>query len=184
MSAESGASFGSCFTFARRYWSRTFSRHARLQFSGIGPVEAWTGITSLAATATAATKSANRTTRMSVLQFLILTSYFLLLLLLRQCKHVQRIPGRRRMNVRRDGRGHETRAAAAVAGRHGDVLAAVDAERHGKALHRRAETRLPEDLARLDRKSTRLNSSHTVISYAVFCLKKKKISMIIYRYND
>src|SRR5438034_11419592 len=26
-----------------------------------------------------------------------------------------------------------------------------------------------------DRKSTRLNSSHTVISYAVFCLKKKKI---------
>src|SRR5215204_2338382 len=26
----------------------------------------------------------------------------------------------------------------------------------------------------LDRKSTRLNSSHTVISYAVFCLKKKK----------
>src|SRR5438034_4685142 len=28
--------------------------------------------------------------------------------------------------------------------------------------------------ARGDRKSTRLNSSHTVISYAVFCLKKKK----------
>src|SRR5256885_12565812 len=27
-----------------------------------------------------------------------------------------------------------------------------------------------------DRKSTRLNSSHLVISYAVFCLKKKKIS--------
>src|SRR5260221_4958541 len=27
-----------------------------------------------------------------------------------------------------------------------------------------------------DRKSTRLNSSHTVISYAVFCLKKKKIA--------
>src|SRR5260221_5532038 len=26
-----------------------------------------------------------------------------------------------------------------------------------------------------DRKSTRLNSSHTVISYAVFCLKKKKV---------
>src|SRR5438132_10734510 len=30
----------------------------------------------------------------------------------------------------------------------------------------------PRDPA--DRKSTRLNSSHTVISYAVFCLKKKK----------
>src|SRR5438132_6955130 len=28
-----------------------------------------------------------------------------------------------------------------------------------------------------DRKSTRLNSSHTVISYAVFCLKKKNKSM-------
>src|SRR5688572_31311280 len=29
-------------------------------------------------------------------------------------------------------------------------------------------------VARLDRKSTRLNSSHSQISYAVFCLKKKK----------
>src|SRR5256885_9876671 len=32
----------------------------------------------------------------------------------------------------------------------------------------------PEDLLGKDRKSTRLNSSHLVISYAVFCLKKKK----------
>src|SRR5687768_18199083 len=30
------------------------------------------------------------------------------------------------------------------------------------------------ELDRLDRKSTRLNSSHGYISYAVFCLKKKK----------
>src|SRR5260221_2020052 len=30
------------------------------------------------------------------------------------------------------------------------------------------------DQVEQDRKSTRLNSSHTVISYAVFCLKKKK----------
>src|SRR5699024_11479909 len=29
-------------------------------------------------------------------------------------------------------------------------------------------------IARIDRKSTRLNSSHVSISYAVFCLKKKK----------
>src|SRR5437667_6665000 len=29
---------------------------------------------------------------------------------------------------------------------------------------------------RIDRKSTRLNSSHITISYAVFCLKKKKTS--------
>src|SRR5436190_12260159 len=34
----------------------------------------------------------------------------------------------------------------------------------------------PEQL-RSDRKSTRLNSSHTVISYAVFCLKKKMAQM-------
>src|SRR2546426_6688171 len=32
----------------------------------------------------------------------------------------------------------------------------------------------PVALRRRDRKSTRLNSSHLVISYAVFCLKKKK----------
>src|SRR2546430_6227598 len=35
----------------------------------------------------------------------------------------------------------------------------------------------------LDRKSTRLNSSHSQISYAVFCLKKKKIYTIHY-YDD
>src|SRR2546430_11507555 len=42
------------------------------------------------------------------------------------------------------------------------------------AGHHEREVR--EDLAvhRLDRKSTRLNSSHSQISYAVFCLKKKK----------
>src|SRR3712207_7037392 len=33
-------------------------------------------------------------------------------------------------------------------------------------------------LAKRDRKSTRLNSSHANISYAVFCLKKKKSQMI------
>src|SRR5436190_14844934 len=38
-----------------------------------------------------------------------------------------------------------------------------------KARHARRE----EDCRYQDRKSTRLNSSHTVISYAVFCLKKK-----------
>src|SRR5215204_6695088 len=32
-----------------------------------------------------------------------------------------------------------------------------------------------------DRKSTRLNSSHTVNSYAVFCLKKKKLGTIIFQ---
>src|SRR5688572_31091829 len=34
--------------------------------------------------------------------------------------------------------------------------------------------RYSKDIAPVDRKSTRLNSSHSQISYAVFCLKKKK----------
>src|SRR2546427_8000615 len=44
--------------------------------------------------------------------------------------------------------------------------------------------RFRADLLRsgLDRKSTRLNSSHSQISYAVFCLKKKKKK--IYRYTQ
>src|SRR3712207_6908125 len=37
-----------------------------------------------------------------------------------------------------------------------------------------------ERVARLDRKSTRLNSSHANISYAVFCLKKKKKKTMIH----
>src|SRR3712207_8393068 len=39
---------------------------------------------------------------------------------------------------------------------------------------RHAPGQLPEDREQVDRKSTRLNSSHANISYAVFCLKKKK----------
>src|SRR5256885_9738863 len=55
-----------------------------------------------------------------------------------------------------------------------DSSAAAEASRS-----RRGETALHcrgRDRARADRKSTRLNSSHLVISYAVFCLKKKKNS--------
>src|SRR3712207_7254616 len=39
--------------------------------------------------------------------------------------------------------------------------------------------RLWRELRALDRKSTRLNSSHANISYAVFCLKKKKNSVSV-----
>src|SRR5256885_10930717 len=39
---------------------------------------------------------------------------------------------------------------------------------------RSLETRGGDVRLTIDRKSTRLNSSHLVISYAVFCLKKKK----------
>src|SRR5438132_7130829 len=41
------------------------------------------------------------------------------------------------------------------------------------ALDQLARAELGEPVT-IDRKSTRLNSSHTVISYAVFCLKKKR----------
>src|SRR5438132_8094756 len=43
-------------------------------------------------------------------------------------------------------------------------------------LRRPGALRNRKKVAALDRKSTRLNSSHTVISYAVFCLKKKRRS--------
>src|SRR2546426_6559570 len=50
-------------------------------------------------------------------------------------------------------------------------------EQHRREREDRHDWRNDETAARLrllDRKSTRLNSSHLVISYAVFCLKKKK----------
>src|SRR2546422_6997574 len=55
-----------------------------------------------------------------------------------------------------------------------EVDAVINATPVGMAPHADA---LPIDLARLrDRKSTRLNSSHGYISYAVFCLKKKNLN--------
>src|SRR5436309_15231949 len=42
------------------------------------------------------------------------------------------------------------------------------------ALVKRAVEQAPGHARHIDRKSTRLNSSHVKISYAVFCLKKKK----------
>src|SRR2546430_10298787 len=39
---------------------------------------------------------------------------------------------------------------------------------------RRRQRSSGKDVRKLDRKSTRLNSSHSQISYAVFCLKKKR----------
>src|SRR2546426_3803961 len=50
----------------------------------------------------------------------------------------------------------------------------------GRARHaaRRGAPGAPHR-AQLDRKSTRLNSSHLVISYAVFCLKKKKKNIVM-----
>src|SRR5258708_10783530 len=48
----------------------------------------------------------------------------------------------------------------------------VVVERLGQVIFRAGLHRF--DREAIDRKSTRLNSSHQIISYAVFCLKKKK----------
>src|SRR5438034_7391228 len=58
---------------------------------------------------------------------------------------------------------------AAPAGRHSPMV--LDIANTGVA---RGKIYLAKQKGVPDRKSTRLNSSHTVISYAVFCLKKKK----------
>src|SRR2546422_58914 len=57
--------------------------------------------------------------------------------------------------------------------RWGRKLRALFGTPEGARLERRLETMPNAEYQRLDRKSTRLNSSHGYISYAVFCLKKK-----------
>src|SRR5256886_6794440 len=61
--------------------------------------------------------------------------------------------------------------------------------RHSSCEIRKSRRRLPQPAASLrrcrsravqDRKSTRLNSSHSQISYAVFCLKKKNEDRLCY----
>src|SRR5256885_12964208 len=59
-------------------------------------------------------------------------------------------------------------------------LDALPAELVLGPVRARIEAELGGDLVRArDRKSTRLNSSHLVISYAVFCLKKKRTSVVL-----
>src|SRR5690625_6556040 len=63
---------------------------------------------------------------------------------------------------------------------HSNLLAAEDMNELLVSLNNTEhEEQLIKDLLQnvLDRKSTRLNSSHVAISYAVFCLKKKKITI-------
>src|SRR5438874_13698328 len=57
-----------------------------------------------------------------------------------------------------------------------DALPIYRPETHLSDEQQRKSERRPTQhrLAAIDRKSTRLNSSHVEISYAVFCLKKKK----------
>src|SRR5256886_13144980 len=58
--------------------------------------------------------------------------------------------------------------------------AAGDPQRGARAPQLLLERRRDCGLG-LDRKSTRLNSSHSQISYAVFCLKKKKVNVVVVR---
>src|SRR5688572_32532748 len=59
----------------------------------------------------------------------------------------------------------------------------VDAEPVAQEIGIRAVgAEIAPDCGHADRKSTRLNSSHSQISYAVFCLKKKK-KIIIHKYT-
>src|SRR5258708_22836820 len=74
------------------------------------------------------------------------------------------------------------RSPAAAAPRFGDPLRA--ALRRALPLHLGEPPRRgARELRAGDRKSTRLNSSHQIISYAVFCLKKKKESHSIIKTN-
>src|SRR2546427_5064451 len=62
-----------------------------------------------------------------------------------------------------------------------DALPISGPARGPRALAARAALRRPAPARRPgDRKSTRLNSSHSQISYAVFCLKKKKKNKQLY----
>src|SRR5207248_9670446 len=81
--------------------------------------------------------------------------------LFRSVVEQQQVRGRRQPNsmLKREGRGPGVLEDELV-------LEAAHTPQH------RAGSRV--DLGDLDRKSTRLNSSHRTISYAVFCLKKKK----------
>src|SRR5205807_5559563 len=72
---------------------------------------------------------------------------------------------------------HEALKPASVSIGDGSMIVELTASGRQRAAdiirrHRLAERLFTDSLA-IDRKSTRLNSSHLVISYAVFCLKKK-----------
>src|SRR5258708_17814868 len=54
---------------------------------------------------------------------------------------------------------------------------------HRTSTHARSRRPCRERACVEDRKSTRLNSSHQIISYAVFCLKKKKLTNHPVTYN-
>src|SRR5437870_10118747 len=72
-----------------------------------------------------------------------------------------------------------TPSAAVIAGRVRSISLAIDSSgsMDGEKIDQAKEAALALLKQLRDRKSTRLNSSHVAISYAVFCLKKKRIEM-------
>src|SRR2546430_7665658 len=59
-----------------------------------------------------------------------------------------------------------------------ELFYAIDEKSHDADLTEKGRNYLSPKDPEADRKSTRLNSSHSQISYAVFCLKKKKNTQI------
>src|SRR3712207_7483029 len=87
--------------------------------------------------------------------------------------------GRSKWSARLDGADHDAAQAAANANAPHPIKEEQD-RREGQHEQQWYDTHgLGED-----RKSTRLNSSHANISYAVFCLKKKKTSILIYYFTQ
>src|SRR5947208_4949338 len=85
-------------------------------------------------------------------------------------RQVHRPPGRERVG----GRGRAVHARLRARARHVEDARAGDADGAGHRPTATSPYYSAEPSSSLDRKSTRLNSSHQIISYAVFCLKKKK----------
>src|SRR5690606_41478927 len=77
-----------------------------------------------------------------------------------------------------EGRAVDDQRRAVLAG---GEMRGLRASRRGDQREQRSPKRgdaAPQPHGLLDRKSTRLNSSHVKISYAVFCLKKKNMAYI------
>src|SRR5688500_19825661 len=85
-------------------------------------------------------------------------------------------PTRRSSDLRRNehGRPGPRQPHCALGADRGVISETVRAGGGANRASRHAARLVLERKKRRDRKSTRLNSSHLVISYAVFCLKKKK----------
>src|SRR5687768_17698181 len=81
---------------------------------------------------------------------------------------------RSRVRGRTGGRRRARRVPCSVAGGRRRGACCPPAARAARRRRRRSGGRFGRAARAADRKSTRLNSSHGYISYAVFCLKKKK----------